>query len=110
MDGYPDEVPLGDYESDPGNKFRTAAVDDAIRSLAAAHRTVLLPVYEGVSGFGGGARYRIVGFAAFTVSGWDAHAGGSSSALTGSFREVVRHGAGGRGTPYFGAKIVRLVR
>jgi hypothetical protein len=107
-DGYPDPVPLGDYDSEPGNRFESGPVRASLDELATTHRTVLFPVYSSVAGSGAGGRYTIVGFAGFSITSWDPQ--GNDTTITGSFRELVRHGIGSRDAPYFGAKTVSLVR
>lgn len=108
-DGYPDEVPLGAYDSDPGNRWDSGPVRGALDALVAARATVLLPVYAGVSGRGANARYDIVGFAGFRLLARDTHGGGTESTLTGTFVTYVHQGAGGPPAEYFGAKSVSLV-
>ena len=107
--GYPAPVPARDYESVPGNRFNGRPVRHALDELVAARRPVLLPVYSRVGGEGENATYTVVGFAGFSLSAWDPYAGGSTTTITGVFRSLVTRGVGAPGTPYFGAKTVRLV-
>jgi Putative Flp pilus-assembly TadE/G-like len=109
-EGYPGELPIGRYDSEPGNRWNSGPVRDALDALAAARATVLLPVYSSVEGTGAGAQYTIVGFAAFRIDAWDRHVGEDDATLTGAFVGYVRHGLAGSGqASYFGAKSVRLV-
>jgi hypothetical protein len=107
--GYPDELPLGQYDSEPGNIFNGGPVGDAIDGLAASHAEILLPIYSSVSGSGADARYTVVGFAGFSISSWDDHLSGGATTITGYFREVIRRAVGAPGATYFGAKSVSLV-
>ena len=107
--GYSDDLPVGLYESIPGNRFNGRSVRDALDELAATGRAVLLPVYSAVAGSGENALYTVVGFAGFSVSAWEPNAEGSVTTITGSFRQLVARGTGAPRTPYFGAKTVRLV-
>jgi hypothetical protein len=106
--GYDKPLPVGDYQSDPGNKFRAGPVRDALEQLAAERALVVLPVWSTVTGNGANAIYHVVGFSAFRITGFDAHAGGSASSITGEFETLVTHG-GGHNPHYFGVKAVKLV-
>jgi len=107
--GYPDALPLGRYESEPGNQFNSGPVGDAIDGLVASHAEILLPIYSSVSGNGANARYTVAGFAGFSISSWDDHLRGGETTITGYFREVIRRAGGAPGATYFGSKSVSLV-
>jgi hypothetical protein len=109
-DGYPDEVPLGNYDSEPGNRWDSGPVADALDAIVAAHATVLFPVYASVSGTGANAQYRIVGFAGFELEAWTTHLQGTESSITGHFVSYIRRGASGPPALYFGAKSIRLTQ
>jgi Flp pilus assembly protein TadG len=105
LDAY---LPLGDYYSDPGAKWNSSQVKAA---LAARIGTELLfPVYDALSGSGAGAKYHIVGWVGFHLTGHTAH--GSSGSITGWFTEVVWDGIQAHhstGQPNLGARTVSLI-
>jgi Flp pilus assembly protein TadG len=107
-DGYPDAVPLGGYESEPGDRWDSGPVRDALDAVVAARKVVLFPVYSAVSGQGENALYTIVGFAGFRLESWTTHLQGTESTITGHFVVYIHHGVGGRPAQYFGAKSVAL--
>ena len=107
-DGYPDAVPVGGYESEPGDRWDSGPVRDALDAVVAARKVVLFPVYSAVSGQGENALYTIVGFAGFRLESWTTHLQGTESAITGHFVVYIHHGVGGRPAQYFGAKSVAL--
>lgn len=99
--GYPGTLPLGSYQSAPGNRWNAGPVRSALQSLVGD--TVLVPVYSGVpQGSGANATYDVVGFAAFHVDSFD------GSAMTGSFVQEIAHGTSGQGGQYFGVETVQL--
>jgi hypothetical protein len=104
--GYPYELPLGQYQS-PGNRFNSNAVRTALSSLGSRDPVVLVPIYSEADGSGNNGVFTIVGFGAFQVESWD----GTSSTLTGSFVQTVAHGTHTRGTglKYYGVSAVSLV-
>ncbi|CCG02933.1 Putative uncharacterized protein [Blastococcus saxobsidens DD2] len=55
--------------SDPGNSVPDECTNEYFQNLLG--KTVLLPIYEDVSGTGAGAEYTISGYAAFTITGYD---------------------------------------
>jgi hypothetical protein len=105
MHGFPGELPIGQYQS-PGNRYNSAAVRNALASLASSHPTVLVPVYTAVSGSGTSGIFTIAGFGAFHVDSYD----GSSHVMTGSFQHVIAHGqhARGQGAKYYGVSQIGI--
>jgi Flp pilus assembly protein TadG len=107
-DGYPDQVSVGTYLSDPGAKFNNSRIQDALDSRIGS--VLLFPVYDTYGGGGANAGYHVIGWAAFHLEGTDLNGQGS---LTGYFTEVTWEGVGTTtstgGGPNFGAHTVQLV-
>lgn len=107
----------GIIQSDPGNSVpSTCSTSD----LVAQHgRTVLMPIFDQVSGTGSGATYRVYAYAAFTLTGyhfggqntWNSPCGGSARCIRGYFTKLVAVSDAftyGAGAPNLGASIVTL--
>jgi Flp pilus assembly protein TadG len=107
LNGYDAFMPLGNYNTSTGNPFSSTHVKD---SLDAREGDVLLfPVYRKLTGTGDNAKYEIVGWAGFVVTGVDFN--GNNEKIFGHFTEVFWTGieGGGGGNPQFGARMVSLV-
>ena len=99
LKGFDKYLPLGPYNSDPGAKFSSAVIRDA---LTARIGTVLLfPVFKTLTGPGQNAEYEIIGWIGFKLTGFTVN--GNNATLTGSFTEFIaqgilaeRGGGGGR--------------
>ena len=104
--GYPDDLSVGTYLSDPGAKFNNSRIQDALNSRIGS--VLLFPVYDSYGGGGANAGYHVIGWAAFHLDGTDLNGQGS---LTGYFTEVTWEGVGTTtsGSPNFGAHTVQLV-
>jgi Putative Flp pilus-assembly TadE/G-like len=112
--GFNKYLPLGDYRSDPGAKFSSQNIQDA---LEARLRTVLLfPVYKTLDEQGQNAVYDIIGWVGFYLTGYEVH--GNNSTLHGYFTEFIAQGilsgsgGGAPGTPassFFGVKSIQLI-
>jgi hypothetical protein len=110
--------------SDPGASVPAECSNAYFQSLIG--ETVLLPVYEDVSGTGSGAEYTISGYAAFTITGYDfaskftsspkpdcSGPGSSGRCIAGSFTEYVDSSGDftpDPAAPELGAVTVQLVR
>jgi hypothetical protein len=100
---------LGDYDAITGNQFSSTSIGD---ELAARIGDVLLfPIYRKLSGTGTGAKYQIVGWAGFRLSGLDLH--GTNEILLGEFVSVTWDGIQAEkasdAPPDFGVTNVSLV-
>jgi Flp pilus assembly protein TadG len=112
LHGFDKFLPLGEYDSDPGAKFSSGGnVKDA---LDARIGTVLLfPVFKTLSGTGQNARYDIIGWICFYLTGFDVH--GNEATLRGYFTEYIAQGIlsstgpGPAGTAGFGVKSIQLI-
>jgi Flp pilus assembly protein TadG len=105
LDAY---LPLGDYYSDPGAKWNSSQVKAALDARIGTD--LLFPVYDALSGSGANARYHIIGWVGFHLTGYTAH--GSSGSVTGWFTEVVWDGIQAHhstGQPNLGARVVNLI-
>jgi hypothetical protein len=111
--GFDKELGLGKYKSDPGAKFGSDNVDEA---LSARIGTVLLfPVYKTLDGTGQNAQYDIIGWIGFYLTSFDIH--GNSATLHGYFTTYIAHGILSRNSPgsngvpssLFGVKAIQLI-
>ena len=112
MDGFDKYLDIGAYASDPGVKFNSNGIQDAMNSrINAGENEMLFPVYDTITGTGANAQYRIIGWVGFYVTGVDK--GGNNGSVSGYFTRVIWTGiqsssAGGSG-PNYGARAVQLV-
>jgi len=111
LHGFNKYLGLGDYRSDPGAKFSSSNIQDA---LEARKGTVLLfPVYKQLDGQGQNAAYEIIGWIGFHLTSYVVH--GNNSTLSGYFTEFIAQGIlsqdGGDGGPSssFGVKSIQLI-
>ncbi len=106
--GYEGLMPLGWYYSDPGAKFNSSQVKDALD-----HRLdteMLFPVYRNTRGGGANFEYEVVGWAGYVITSYEIK-GSKSNKLFGYFTSVVWEGIGSEtaGAPDFGAHVLSLV-
>lgn len=106
----------------PGNQSLDCTPEDFLGPNLTGH-TVLLPIYNDVTGTGQPGSYRIEGFAAFHITGisfagapavWRVNmttteCGNQQSCIKGFFTEFIFPGQGGPGDTDFGAKTIWLV-
>jgi len=107
--GFDKYLGLGDYDARTGNPFSSSHVGDVLD--ARIGDILLFPVYRKITGTGTGAKYQIVGWAAFRLTGIDVH--GSNEKLFGEFVDVtwdgIQAGSVGETPPDFGVKNVSLI-
>jgi len=107
--GFQDYLPLGSYFSDPGIKFNSQQIQDAMTQRIGTD--LLFPVYDTLTGGGSNAEYHVIGWAAFHLEGIDAH--GNDGTITGYFTDITWDGIPATtptgGGPNFGAHTVQLV-
>ena len=112
LHGFDKYLGLGDYRSDPGAKFSSNNIQDA---LEARKGTVLLfPVFRVLSGTGQNAIYEIIGWIGFNLTTFEVH--GNNATLHGYFTEFIAQGilastgGGGSGpSSSFGVKSIQLI-
>jgi len=109
LHGFNKYLPLGQYRSDPGAKFSSGNIRDA---LTARIGTVLLfPVFRTLRGQGQNAEYEIIGWIGFHLDSFEVH--GNNATLHGYFTLFIAHGIlsqrGPSGQPYFGVRSVQLI-
>lgn len=104
--GLSGSMPLGWYSSDPGAKFTSSQVQSAMRSRVGS--TLLFPVYDTTQGTGANLQYRVVGWAGFRLTDWQAR--GNNATISGYLTHVAWEGiVSESGENYFGAVVVKLV-
>jgi hypothetical protein len=112
LHGFDQYLGLGDYRSDPGSKFSSSNIQDA---LEARKGTVLLfPVFRVLDGTGQNAIYEIIGWIGFHLTAFEVH--GNNATLHGYFTEFIAQGilastGGGESGPSssFGVKSIQLI-
>jgi hypothetical protein len=104
FDGY---MPLGWYGSDPGAKFNSSNVKDAMDFKLGDE--LLFPVYDQTTGSGANFKYHVVGWVGFVVTGFDGK--GNKGTVDGHFVRVIWEGIqskSGAGED-FGVRAIELV-
>jgi hypothetical protein len=106
--GYEGYMPLGWYYSDPGTKFNSSHVKDALDARLGSE--MLFPIYRDTRGSGAGFEYEVVGWAGYVITSYEIQ-GSKNNKLNGYFKSVVWEGIGSQssGAPSFGARAVSLV-
>jgi Flp pilus assembly protein TadG len=105
--GYDGWMPLGWYYSDPGAKFNSSHVKDALDERLGDE--LLFPVYRGTRGGGANFEYEVVGWVGWVTTGYDIQ--GSKSKLNGHFTRVIWQGIQGKtggSSEDFGVRSVSL--
>ena len=110
LHGFNKYLGLGDYRSDPGAKFSSSNIQDA---LEARKGTVLLfPVFRQLDGQGQNAVYEIIGWIGFHLTSFEVH--GNNATLDGYFTEFIAQGilagsGGGGPSSSFGVTSIQLI-
>ncbi len=109
QNGFSGYLPLGGYNSDPGAKFNSSNIRDALSARLGTE--LLFPVYDTLTGGGSNATYNVIGWVAFHLDAFDlSH--GNSETLTGYFTRVIWDGLQSKTNkhlPDFGVYSVSLV-
>lgn len=109
LHGYDGYLNIGQYYSDPGAKFNSSAMQDALTQRIGT--VLMFPVYDNLIGNGANAQYHVIGWVGFHLLSFDAR--GSSGSITGYFTEVIWTGlqatSGSSQPPNFGARSVQLI-
>jgi Flp pilus assembly protein TadG len=113
LTGFDKYLDLGMYDSDPGAKFSSSNIQNA---LDARLNTVLLfPVFKTLTGGGSNAKYDIIGWIGFHLLSYTVH--GNNATLNGYFTQYIaqgilaQHSPGGGGVPssLFGVTAIQLI-
>jgi Flp pilus assembly protein TadG len=107
LNGYNDELPLGQYYSAPSANFNNSQFLSSLDAVIG--KEVLFPVYRLLTGPGSNAKYDIIGWVGFVITSYNAS--GSSGTLNGYFTSYTATGVQVTtgGNPYFGVHKVELV-
>src|SRR5205823_8514392 len=109
QNGFDKYLDIGSYASDPGVKFNSNQIQDAMNLRL--NTEMLFPVYDTLTGQGSNAEYHVIGWVGFHIESVDAQ--GTNGSLTGWFTEVIWDGLAATtptgGGPNFGAHTVQLV-
>lgn len=107
--GFDKYLDIGSYASDPGVKFNSDGIQDAMNTRIGTE--MLFPVYDTLTGTGANAQYHIIGWVGFFITGVDKQ--GNNGNVSGYFTRVIWTGiqasSAGGGGPNFGARAVQLV-
>ena len=106
--GFEGYMPLDWYYSDPGTKFNSSQVRNALDARLGSE--MLFPVYRDTRGGGANFEYEIVGWAGYVITSYDIQ-GSKNNKLHGYFKRVIWEGIGSQssGGASFGARAVSLV-
>jgi putative Flp pilus-assembly TadE/G-like protein len=107
QDGYQDEMELGTYSTSTGNPFSSSHVKDTLTARIGSE--ILFPVYKTLTGTGSGAKYEIIGWVGFHLTGLDVS--GNKEKLFGWFTRVIWQGlpSTNPNQAAFGAYAVELI-
>ena len=115
LHGFDKYLGLGKYKSDPGAKFSSTNIRDALTARIGS--VLLFPVYKTLTGQGQQAQYDIIGWIGFHLTSFTVH--GNNSTLNGYFTEFIAQGilatsgggGGGSGPPSssFGVESIQLI-
>jgi Flp pilus assembly protein TadG len=107
--GFDKYLDIGSYASDPGVKFNSNGIQEAMTDRLGTE--MLFPVYDTLTGNGANAKYNIIGWVGFFVTGVDKQ--GNNGNVSGYFTRVIWTGiqasSAGGGGPNYGARAVQLV-
>jgi hypothetical protein len=107
--GFDKYLGLGDYDARTGNPFSSSHIGDVLD--ARVGDILLFPIYRKLSGTGTNAKYEIIGWAGFRLSGIDVK--GTNEKLFGEFVSVTWDGIqaskASEAPPNFGVKNVSLI-
>jgi len=114
LHGFNKYLPIGTYRSDPGAKFSSTNIQDALD--ARLDSVLLFPVYKTLDEQGQNAEYDIIGWIGFHLTSYEAH--GNGATLHGYFTEFIAQGIlsgsgnGASGPPIsstWGVKSIQLI-
>ena len=85
--GYDEYMPLGLYRSTPSSEFNSSHVQNALSFKTGDE--LLFPIYRSIVGSGQNAKYDVVGWVGFTVTGKQI---GGKGRIFGTFTQVIWEG------------------
>jgi hypothetical protein len=88
LNGYPNNLGLGWFYSDPGAKFNPSQVQDALRARIGSD--LMFPVYSDTRSVGSNLQYKLTGWTGFHLTGYSTK--GSSGIMYGWFTQIVWNG------------------
>jgi hypothetical protein len=105
--GFDKYMPLGNYAARTGNPFSASHVGDSLSDKIGEE--LLFPIYRKLTGTGSGAKYQIIGWVGFHLTGTDL--AGTNEKIFGWFTRVVWTGIQGSTGSSFspGVRVVELV-
>ena len=112
LKGFDKYLGLGAYNSDPGAKFSSSNIQDALSARVGS--VLLFPVFKTLKDNGSNAEYDIIGWIGFRLTGFTVT--GNNATLNGSFTEFIAQGilagsGGGASGPSstWGVKSIQLI-
>jgi hypothetical protein len=110
LNGYPDYLPTGNYNSAPSSNFNNSQFTTALNQQIG--NELLFPVYRLLRGPGSNAIYDIIGWVGFVITSYSTN--GSAGVINGSFTRYVADGIpsehGGGGSQGLGVHKIELTR
>jgi Putative Flp pilus-assembly TadE/G-like len=105
--GYDGYMPINWYFSDPGAKFNSSHVKDALNQRIGDE--LLFPIYDDTKGGGANFEYHVIGWVGFVVTSFEAN--GSKGKIDGYFKRVIWEGIMSESAPEnnFGSYTINLV-
>jgi secretion/DNA translocation related TadE-like protein len=106
--GYEGYMPIDWYFSDPGTKFNSSQIENALDERIGD--VLLFPVYRETIAQGANFQYHVVGWVGFRLTGYLIQ-GSQRSELYGRFETITWEGiqSDGPGDPNFGARTIALI-
>jgi hypothetical protein len=107
LNGFNQFMPTGEYDARTGNPFSSTNVGGALQERIGTE--LLFPVYRKLIGTGSNAKYEIIGWVGFHLTGFNLQ--GNNEKLFGYFTKVIWEGIQTQsgGTPNFGVRSIELV-
>jgi hypothetical protein len=105
--GFDAYMPRGDYDARTGNPFSSSHVGDALEDRIGTE--ILFPIYRKLTGGGSNAKYEVIGWVGFHLTGLDVH--GNNEKLYGYFTQVIWDGIQSETNPAidYGVRSISLV-
>jgi Putative Flp pilus-assembly TadE/G-like len=105
--GFDAYMPLGAYDARTGNPFSSSHVADGLQARIGTE--ILFPVYRKLTGTGSNAKYDIIGWVGFYLTGMDLKS--NNEKIFGHFTKVIWEGIQSEtgAEPDFGVRAIELV-